>query len=265
MNTLPSPLRRLALALGLVLASGLIARADWQPGDPYKMHYPQLPDPLGWDVNFSTPKVLADDWLCTESGPVGGIHFWMSYRFDQPIPITSIHLSIHSDVPVGPDNPLPFSHPGSLLWEADFLPAEFTLLYPAGQGEQGWFDPNTGEWARPDHLLFGQVNINIPEAEAFVQQAGTIYWLDVSVRLPDGQPPFIGWKTTLDHFNDDAVWGDFDTNGVVTDWHELRDPVTQQSLDLAFVINNVPEPTTLTLSLLGGSVVLWSVRRGRRS
>ncbi len=33
-------------ALGLALP----ALADWDPSDGHKMHYPQLPDPVGWDV-----------------------------------------------------------------------------------------------------------------------------------------------------------------------------------------------------------------------
>ena len=30
-----------------------VARADWIEGDPYKMRWPQLPDPSGWDVHAS--------------------------------------------------------------------------------------------------------------------------------------------------------------------------------------------------------------------
>ena len=31
----------------------LIAFSDWEPDDGHKMHYPQLPNELGWDVNAS--------------------------------------------------------------------------------------------------------------------------------------------------------------------------------------------------------------------
>ena len=41
----------------------------------------------------------------------------------------------------------------------------------------------------------------------------------------------IGWKTSQNHWNDDAVY-------MYNQWYELIDPVTQESLDLAFVINN---------------------------
>ena len=65
------------------------AWADWDPGDPFKMHFPQLPDLTvdGLDVMAGPAlhplippggpfeRFLADDWQCTESGPVTGLHF----------------------------------------------------------------------------------------------------------------------------------------------------------------------------------------------
>ena len=58
-----------------------VASADWDEGDDYKMHYPQLPDPNGWDVSFINGP-LGDDWKCTDSGPVDDIHMWVSFRGD---------------------------------------------------------------------------------------------------------------------------------------------------------------------------------------
>ncbi|MCC6679570.1 MAG: PEP-CTERM sorting domain-containing protein [Phycisphaeraceae bacterium] len=278
------------------------ARADWIVGDPYKMHYPQLPDPNGWDVNFTAPAVLADDWRCSETGPVSDIHFWISFRGDQADPglINSIHASIHSDVPADPVNT--YSHPGDLLWEYDFNPNLFTIAGPF-TGQQGWYDPVSGDFAHPDHLLYWQVNItNIPDA--FVQQQGTIYWLDLSLSLATSGVN-VGWKTSQDHFNDDAVvavklpgdangdgvvnladlqilgdnwmaggaaWaqGDFTGDGLVNLadlqilgdnwgasgplWKDLHDPITGESLDLAFVIT--PEPSSLVLLALSGAAML---------
>jgi len=220
--------------------------ADWDPGDPHKMHYPQLPDPNGWDVNASWPKVLADDWMCSQTGPVADIHFWGSWYNDQQLPIEYIHVSIHEDIPAGPTNP--YSRPGDLLWQRDFFPGQFAYR-PWGSGNQGWYDPNTGEYFPNNHQLTWQFNIvDIPEP--YYQTEGTIYWLDISVKLPDGMPPWFGWKTSLDHWNDDAVWGDYPDPL----WRELRDPISQESLDLAFVIT--PEPGTLTLLIVAGLGVL---------
>ena len=65
------------------------AQADWDRGDPFKMHYPQLPDPNGWDVTFvpeepGVPRMtLADDFKCMESGEITEVHFWVSWMYDQ--------------------------------------------------------------------------------------------------------------------------------------------------------------------------------------
>jgi hypothetical protein len=37
----------LAIFIGLVTALACRVLADWNPGDPHKMHFPQLPDPSG--------------------------------------------------------------------------------------------------------------------------------------------------------------------------------------------------------------------------
>lgn len=44
--------RRIAIALAVLLMTAAGAIADWMIGDPYKMHFPQLPvlSPLGVDV-----------------------------------------------------------------------------------------------------------------------------------------------------------------------------------------------------------------------
>jgi len=250
------------------------AFADWDPGDDYKMHFPQLPDPNGWDVNFIQPKVLADDWQCTETGYVTDIHFWLSSRQDMPFDIQNIHASIHTDDLSGP-----FSKPGHLLWQADFQPGTFTIR-DDGSGPQGWYDPNPPPVVEPsDHFMTYQVNItNIPDP--FVQLAGTVYWLDLSVTAfgPAG-PAQLGWKTSFEHFRDDAVWADFSvTNGVVAPggsgnfnnlvgphlyWEPLVDPFTGQTLDLAFVITGRPVGEPGGLALIGAAVAAIRKRRRR--
>jgi hypothetical protein len=77
-----TPITFLAMACVALLAAPAIA--DWNPGDGHKMHFPQLPDEDGWDVNATTngdPYVcLADDWMCSQTGPVEDIHFWGSWK-----------------------------------------------------------------------------------------------------------------------------------------------------------------------------------------
>jgi len=226
------------------------AAGDWDPGDPHKMHFPQLPDPEGWDVDFTYPQFLADDWLCTETGPVTDVHFWFSFEQDIVVPIETIHLSVHNNIPAQPGG---FSRPGDLLWERDFpIGTPGVTIRPYGTGSQGWFEPKSGLFRRPDHFQFFQANIE-EIIDPFIQDFGTIYWLDISVLLAPGTSAKVGWKTSRDHFEDDAVWAHFDP-AFPPDWRELRDPLTGESLDMAFVIT--PEPTSLALLLLGGLAAL---------
>ena len=77
----------------------------WMPGADYKMHYPQPPDESGWDVYATYPNVLADDWQCTETGPVKDIYFWGSWMHGQVGKIRAFHLKVYSDVPKNTDAP----------------------------------------------------------------------------------------------------------------------------------------------------------------
>jgi hypothetical protein len=76
---------------------------DWQwlPGDEHKMHYPQLPDEVGWDVNATYPEILADDWRCSETGWIKDVHFWGSWKDNFEGIIDSFLLSFHRDIPAG--------------------------------------------------------------------------------------------------------------------------------------------------------------------
>jgi len=238
------------------LAFVITGSEGWDEGDEHKMHFPQLPDYDGIDVNFTDPKVLADDWRCSASGPVDDIHFWFSAQDDwlylEPDmtgQIFNIHLSIHANIP-DPDGPGPlYSMPGDLLWQTDFPPVAPEVSFRVwAQGNQGWYDPNQGAYYPNDHYRIYQCNIiDIPEP--FIQEEGKIYWLDIS--LASAAP--LGWKTadrdrypepyTGHHFEDDAVWGDFP----IPVWQELRYPPLHpnelQSIDLAFVITG---DTTVT-------------------
>jgi len=225
-----------------------VAAADWAVGDPYKMHYPQLPDPNGWDVGWCHTR-LADDFQCTESGPISDVHLWVSVQQDDPnVLITNIHLSIHANIPCDPNTT--YSHPGAILWERDILPYQFTMLQ-AGQGDQGWDAPWLPYWLQHDHQYFHQINIT-DISDPFVQEKDTIYWLDVQGSVAENSAA-VGWKTSQNHWSDDAVYLEGGN------WARLIDPVTGQSLDMAFVIT--PEPATLSLLGLGGLALLRRKRK----
>ena len=224
-----------------------------------------------------TPNTIADDFQCTQSGPITDVHFWASAEGDYgyPYPDTGdgligttvleppdisvlVHLSIHSDIP-DPDGEGPlYSMPGDLLWYWDTLDA--TVVPVPIPGVQGWYNPLEGPPLPENHQFYFQVNIDIPEADAYYQTVETIYWLDVQVTVTATDPlnqlplPQFGWKTSLDHWTDDAVY--MDVQGL---WQELRDPITGESLDMAFVIT--PEPTTVAVLSLGLIGVL--LRKGK--
>ncbi|MFW6155432.1 MAG: PEP-CTERM sorting domain-containing protein [Planctomycetota bacterium] len=268
---------------GVVCALAVPATADWDPGDGHKMHWPQLPDFNGWDVAATTTgeapnkvyRHVADDWQCKETGPVDDIHFWGSWKNGVKGTIDHFMVSVWADDPAGPggyfdDNP--FSTPlyrdedGTIgdIWYWGVYPGEFTeRLY--GQGQQGWYDPNTGQAIQDDHTEIYQYNISCPNA--FVQEKGTIYWLEIAAVTTGGE---WGWKTSgSEQFMDDATYYDSLTtvpDGYphagwdMPDWQELYGPMNpENSLDMAFVIT--PEPSAMGLLALGGLALMHHRRK----
>jgi hypothetical protein len=236
------------IPLAVIAAIGLAvpAMADWDIGDPHKMHYPQLPDPNGWDVNATYYIGVADDWMCSGTGPVEDIHFWGSWLGDMPDMIEFFHVQIWSNVP-DPDGEGPeYSHPGELLWHYDFY--DWTERFWE-DGDQGWYDPTVPWWEEHNHFATYQYNLYIDPAEAFVQEEGEIYWLEISAKLPLGSQAQWGWKTSIDHWEDDATWHETPAG---PNWFEIRDPITYESLDMAFVIT--PAPGALALLGLAGLI-----------
>ncbi|NLX06366.1 MAG: hypothetical protein GXY33_14605 [Phycisphaerae bacterium] len=222
------------------------------------MHYPQMPDMNGWDVRATYYAGLADDFLCGGTGPITDFHIWTSYKGDVallPSDLEFIHTAIYADIP-DPDGAGPlYSMPGAMLWHHDWQldPAIGTFsVRPWGEGVQGWYDPLASLVLEEDHTGVYQWNFLIDPTEAFYQIEGTVYWLEFSYKLTPAAIEMgkrIGWKTTLNHWNDDAVYREI-VDGQPPVWQELRDPLTQASLDMAFVIT--PEPATLAILLLGG-------------
>jgi hypothetical protein len=228
-----------------------VAIADWKPGDP-TTKYVQMPDPNGMNVNatyiidtnqmppvqpvYPWQKILADDFLCTQTGPITDIHIWGSWLEDRIPWITDptngallqnvrFKLSLHKNVPAGVD--APYSHPGQEFWRAIFQPDQYVSRFWSNSNEL-FYEPNTNRIIGTDHQIW-QYNFKLPVTDASSWQFGTeanpqIYWLDVQAIIPEPAPvpgttelpQFVfGWKTSLDHFpatlpigDDDAVFGD---------------------------------------------------------
>jgi hypothetical protein len=126
--------------------------------------------------------------------------------------------------------------PGELLWMRTFGPGEFDVnVYEDGLME-GYYNPCTCEYIPFADTICWKYDFYIDPYEAFIQEECNIYWLDVQAQPMDPEARF-GWKTSVDHWNDDAVYavgieGDHDP------WFELIYPPTHplegQSIDLAF-------------------------------
>jgi hypothetical protein len=216
-----------------------------EPNEPV-IKWEQMPDEtwtgidIRCDRSDGVPRVLADDFLCETTGAINKIMFWGSWKWDDKGQIDRIHVSIHADDPCGPNG---WSQPAELLWEKDFFAGDFKETFYGNLFDYEWFwDPAGGEWpiSYCDQQLW-QYEISIDPCEAFVQQGSfsdpVVYWLDVFVLLdPYYEGTEFGWKTSVDHWNDDAV----DSNDDGSTWHELRyppqHPYYPNSIDLAFTI-----------------------------
>lgn len=268
-----------ALAILTIAVLAGAASADWQGDPPAK--WVQFPDlsPTGLDVRSGPNpafdpliKTLADDFLCTETGPITSIHIWGSWLHDQ-LPMGdpgAVHfrLSLHGDIPAN-QSPTGYSMPEpEPFWLGEFGPGAFTWRVEEDGLQEQFYDPNFNEIIGLDTVCY-QYNFDTTQAGVeSPRQHGTpdqpiVYWLDVTALpgpSPDGEPVVFGWKTSLDHWNDDAVFWD---EGSGLPPRELRYPIGHpfagESIDLAFAI--VPEPATMVLLTIGGLAVLRR-RRG---
>jgi len=194
------------------------------PGNS-KMHWPQMPKSGGWDVEL-LPFTLADDFMCTQTGAISNIRFWISWMQNMVQPLIPITVSIYSDIPAS-QNPKGFSIPGTQLWTRTFSASQFDLQ-AMPDNEQGWFNlpPGTG-YGFPDHNKWFQITMN-NILNPFMQTEGTIYWLVIDLHQASA-----GWKESgSQHFNDAAVY--HGSEG----WLPLYDPYSGNPLDLSFIISN---------------------------
>jgi hypothetical protein len=200
--------------------------------------------------------------MCSETGTVSDIHFWVSWNDNIYSGIPVFTIVIWSDMPADdPGNPYGYSVPRERLWERDFVPGDFTIV-DQPPDIQGWYDPTQPyQFWDATHDLWHQINI-VDIDDPFVQDSGSIYWLEIDFH----DLPFVGWKASEQHWNDDAVFY------FAPDYLELRDPRDSTSIDLAFVITGEPtEPPipTLTewgliiLALMLLSAMTWFILRRR--
>jgi hypothetical protein len=227
------------------------------PGGVKWEQFPDATEYEGMDIRFDRSdginRVLADDFLCTTTGPITRVKLWGSWHNDIRCQIKKIHLSIHNDKPAGETGGN--SEPNILLWSKNFYTADINETLYNPWVNESWWDPYTMmQGVFPGDTQIWQYDINIPSG-AFVQEGNSsnpiVYWLDAYAELDPMDPNFpmaqFGWKTSTQHWNDDSVWFDPQWNM----WHELRYPSGHpnyfESIDLAFGIytgEEANEPST---------------------
>jgi hypothetical protein len=222
-------------AVASVLCTSTVLLGDWNPGEPYKMHAPQLPDPNGWDVCLMH-QFIADDFMCTETGPITDIHFWTSWQQDNVGWIEGWYVAIYSD---------DHGWPGTSLWAWNGVGN--LNIRPYSKGTQGWrCPPPQNEQVFVDHNSTYQVNItNIPEP--FFQQQGQIYWLVIhatAMPTPKSDPPgptpaAVGWTNSV-AAPPGNLWGSpASFSSDLKTWSRVTiDTFFLQYVDMSFVITS---------------------------
>jgi len=288
------------LLIILIIMFGAILLADWDVGDPHIMHFPQLPDNCGTDIyneghwcDSAEPlncTAIADDWVYLANGPVTDFHVWYSWNEDQIGIIYEATLEIYSDIPADPNNQIPYSKPGQLLWRRT-IPVDPTMLrgttYNSLQSFAWLIDqqPGTPFTLVPNtHWYTHQINIEFPlnDPDLFIPQMygygfGDIFWFSISFQVqfdPDYNYE-VGWKTadwelypdilptdplyprmnyTDQVFNDAAVYK-FIHPDYTWDWYPILlhgENPDYLYRDLAFVITGEDDPLPVELSSFTG-------------
>ncbi|MBN1919433.1 MAG: PEP-CTERM sorting domain-containing protein [Verrucomicrobia bacterium] len=248
----------LTLLCGLGLALTPAALADW----PHDVKWDQLDPSSMWIwqsyVNDNENLLVADDFLCTETGWITDIEFY-GYC-DNPEALSAFRITFWGDVPATPDEA---SHPDELVDEI-FV------------GKAGLDDPLGLGWQlieqTPDSARF---KINLPEEDWFVQQDGTVYWIGIQGVLP-GDGAFY-WKfrdINASTWGDDAVslgfaqptdewahlaWMYTDFMGIIpTVYFGTMPDDLLGSADMSFRLTGtaIPEPATLGLLAIAGLALL---------
>jgi hypothetical protein len=233
----------------LDMAFALTTTNQPPPPPPPLDKWHQLPDLNGFDINATYRNIVADDFWCTNAGVLTNIQVWGSWQDDAPPnPNTTFVLSIWNDVAGGSTaGNTPFSRPGSQpIWTETFPPGTYGLT-SAGTGNELFYSPTTGQLIPETKIYLYNFNPKAPFCQRGTPNSPITYWLSVEAVLPNtgASIPF-GWKTSTNHWHDDAVYGHIAAAGgptTVFDWKDLHDPrpgFPHISLDMAFRINNGP-------------------------
>ncbi|MCC7086345.1 MAG: PEP-CTERM sorting domain-containing protein [Pirellulales bacterium] len=134
---------------------------------------------------------MADDFADKFTTPVVHVRWWGSYMNDhQGEGVKQFLISFESDVPVGPNNPLPYSHPGVPLLN------QIVTLGPLAPGSGTFTEkliptpvmPTMG----PLEALY-EYNAELNLDKYFPQHPDTVYWLKIVALVDVQRDGFIEW------------------------------------------------------------------------
>ncbi len=185
------------------------------------------------------PFVLADDFVCANSGPITDIHLWGSWLNDQAASNSiTFWLGMYDDVPIGGTNS--YSHPGTLLYQQYFAPGQYAEGI-VGSGQESFANPGPNELGTivgTDTKLWYYCFYPTNFYQCGTSNNHRIYWLSVFAQLPNGVTNVFGWKTTTNLHTDVSVhapWPGFGPPNV--SWKRTAITLATNYVDLAFKIN----------------------------
>ena len=194
------------------------------------------------------PWVLADDFVCTNTGPITDIHLWGSWFNDQPLPgAITFWLGVYDDVPVNATNSN--SHPGNLLWQEYFAPGQYAEQ-PNNFGQEQFLDPGPPQILGPESQVWYYCFYPTGLTQTGSVTMPKIYWLSAFATLPAGTSQVYGWKTTTNVQHDISVhepWPGFGPPNNAG-WIPTLQLPTGGPLDLAFKIDTTTNQCGLTIS-----------------
>jgi len=181
-------------------------------GNPGGVKYTQPPNLFGgydvWNSDSRPPTVtdgpwvLADDFVCTNTGYIVDLHLWGSWWNDYNAPGSiTFWLGIFSDVPAVYNTAgqmLTNSHPGHLIWSQCFSPGQYSEQLYFSRAQETFMDPGPPANLSPDtqvyYYCFMPTNPPIQHGSPINPK---IYWLAAYAQMPTPSfPNFFGWKTT---------------------------------------------------------------------
>ncbi len=251
---------------------------------PQNMLGENVPSDIDWrEVMQPTPEDTAPNWnvaddFRSDGRPITAVRWWGSYFQPAIQPEDGFIISFFGDIPAD-ENPDGLSRPGELLGTY-VAPIAAVEKSPTGMIGSDMHDIWEYEVQLESTLLEHPSAIALPEE--FQEVASELYWISITAEngheidmatwetFDTGEPvlPFHywGWHTSPDEFNDEPLMTML-SMPATGDWvYGPWEPFERfhGAREMAFeLLTPVPEPSTVTLLLLG-AVIGFGSRRKRR-